>query len=56
MNEIYLNKKKKLQKNEAEFYDLNARPVKSLEKNLQQNLIDDNDIIRDESNIIISKH
>ena len=45
---------KELQKNEVEFFDLNAKPVDDLAENLQQNPIDDDEIIGDE-NIIISE-
>ena len=49
-------RKKELQKNEVEFLDLNARPVDSdAEESLQQNPIDDNEIIGDESDIITSE-
>ncbi|GBC34336.1 ribonuclease H-like domain-containing protein [Rhizophagus irregularis DAOM 181602=DAOM 197198] len=47
-------RKKELQKNEVEFFDLNAKPVDDSAENLQQNPIDDEEITGDE-NIITSK-
>jgi hypothetical protein len=48
-------RKKELQNNEVEFFDLNAKPVDNSADNLQQNhIIDDDEIIGDE-NIITSE-
>ncbi|CAB4391224.1 unnamed protein product [Rhizophagus irregularis] len=47
-------RKKELQKNEVEFFDLNTKPVDDSAENLQKNPIDDEEITGDE-NIITSE-
>ncbi|RIA86337.1 hypothetical protein C1645_740933 [Glomus cerebriforme] len=49
----FLFRKKELQKNKVEFFNLNAKPVDDSAENLQQNPTDEN--IGDENNIITSE-